>query len=260
MSTLLLEKLFSPGGVHTVFQPVFDLSRGTPVPWGVECLARGPRGSRAEPAAVLFEYVRFRRREAEMDKVCLQTALGEVAPFRDDTVLSLNVHASTLVKNAGFAPWLLRQAREAGISPERMVLEIVEHCPAQDPAALSRSLAHLRAAGMRVALDDVGSGVCSLRLVAELAPDIVKIDKFFTGSAETNPRSRSVLQTLVELAGSVGAAVIAKGVESRAQLSMVFALGVRLVQGYGICEPLEIAELARRLPALFAPDLHAQTA
>jgi len=236
-TTLLLEKLFEPGGIHTVYQPVFDLSRGTPFPWGVECLARGPRGTRAEPAAVLFEYVRFRRREAEMDKVCLQTALGSVGPFRDDTIFSLNVHASTLVKNAGFAPWLLRQAHEAGIAPGRIVLEIVEHCPVQDPEALARTLVQLRAAGMRVALDDVGSGVCSLRLVAELAPDIVKIDRFFTGSAESNPRSRSVLKTLVELAGSVGAAVVAKGVESRAQLSMVFAMGVRLVQGYGICEP-----------------------
>lgn len=250
--SLLMEQVFAPGAIRTVFQPVFDLSRGTPFPWGVECLSRGPRGTHIESAGVLFESVRQRRRESELDKICLQTALSAASHLKDEAMISMNVHASTLVRDAGFVPWFLRRANEAMIQPRRVVLEIVEQGTVHEPEALLRALLQLRAEGVRVALDDIGAGNSSLRLVVELAPEILKIDRFFIAQAGANPRSRAVLAALVDLADNVGASVVVEGVENRAQLAMAFSLGVRLVQGFGLCEPLEFDDLIHRVPAMLA--------
>ena len=256
----LMDRLLGPGGIRPVMQPLYDLSRGTPVPWAVECLSRGPAGSAAEPANLLFEYVRFRKREADVDKICIQTALRAASALRGDVRVNLNVHASTVARNPSFAPWLLRQAFDTGIAPSRLVLELVEHVPTPESDGLIRTLAHLRGAGVKIAVDDVGMGMSTLRLIVEVAPDLIKIDRFFIAGANSDPRKRAVISSMVELARNIGAAVVALGSESPNQLALVFSLGVRLVQGFGLCEPLPVDELAGRVPELFEQAQRAQSA
>jgi EAL domain-containing protein (putative c-di-GMP-specific phosphodiesterase class I) len=247
----LIDRLLTPGGIRSVLQPVFDLSRGTPVPWGVECLSRGPIGTGAEGAALLFEYVRFRRREAEVDKICITNALQAVSHLRGEARVVLNVHAATLARNPSFAPWLLRQAFESRVAPSRLILEVVEATTGQEIEPLARTLAPARAAGVRVSIDDVGTGASTLRLVVELAPDYLKIDRFFLPTSPSDARRLVVMESLVSLAKGVGANVIAEGVESPAQMGLIFSSGIRLVQGFAMCEPLPLEELAARTPDLF---------
>jgi EAL domain-containing protein (putative c-di-GMP-specific phosphodiesterase class I) len=249
---LLIDRVLGVGGIRAVLQPVYDISRAQPVACGVECLSRGPAGSNAEIASVLFDYVRRKKREAAVDRACIDAALRACTLLHDNLRVGLNVHGATLARDEGFAPWMLERLAEAGISPARVVLEIVEHAPAQDLESLAAAIASLRKHGVRLALDDVGLGSSGLRMVVEWQPDFIKIDRFFVSQAPSDKRRRAVIESVVALAAGIGAVSVAEGVETQEQLDLVTQSGVRLVQGYVFCEPLPPDELQRRTPSLFA--------
>jgi EAL domain-containing protein (putative c-di-GMP-specific phosphodiesterase class I) len=188
-----------------------------------------------------------------VDKICITNGLTAAANLRGDTRVHLNVHASTLARNPSFAPWLLRQAFELQVAPSRLVLEIVEATAAQEIEPIARTLAPARAAGVRVAIDDVGTGASTMRLVVDLSPEYFKIDRFFLPTGNDDHRRRAVLEGLVAMAGQLGATVIAEGVESRTQMGMLFSAGIRLVQGFALCEPMSVDELPSRAPEMFEP-------
>src|SRR5687768_660192 len=122
--------------------------------FAVECLTRGPRGSRLEEAPHLFEYIRRRGLEREMDRACIALALRSAAPL--DCRITFNVHPGTVTDS--FVPFLLGEARRAGIEPARLIVEVGEQSPCADSAAFCRALAALRQHGVGVAVDDVGYG------------------------------------------------------------------------------------------------------
>jgi EAL domain-containing protein (putative c-di-GMP-specific phosphodiesterase class I) len=248
---LLIDRLLGHGGIRAVLQPVYDVTKGVPAPCGVECLSRGPAGSNAESASVLFDYVRRKKREAAVDRACIQEALRAGASLRGDMRVGLNVHAATLARDEGFAPWMLERLAEQNIAPGRVVLEIVEHAPAQDLESLAVTLADLRGRGVRLALDDMGLGTSGLRMVVEWAPDYIKIDRFFVSQAPSDRLRRAVIDSVVKLAAGIGAITVAEGVETQEELNLVIEAGVRCVQGYAFCEPLDTEALKTRSPELF---------
>jgi EAL domain-containing protein (putative c-di-GMP-specific phosphodiesterase class I) len=243
--------LLGEGGIRAVLQPVYDVYGSVPGPCGVECLSRGPRQSNAESAAVLFDYVRRKKREADVDRACISAALEAAALLHSNVRVGLNVHASTLARDEGFTDWLLERLGQRGISPARLVLEIVEHGPAQDLEALADCLTALRRHGVRLALDDVGTGTSGLRLIVEWAPEFIKIDRFFVFDATRCARKRAIIKSIVRLAEDLGAVTVAEGVETTEQLELVIESGVRLVQGYVLCKALPVDELQARVPQLF---------
>jgi EAL domain-containing protein (putative c-di-GMP-specific phosphodiesterase class I) len=250
-SPLLIDRLLAEGGIQPALQPVYEIAGAVRTPVAVECLSRGPKGSNAEQAPVLFDYVRRKRREAEIDRACLATALSACESLKPTVRVGVNVHASTLARDADFPRWFLSRLQAKKIDAARVVMEIVEHGPAQDLDSLARALTELRVAGVRLALDDMGIGTSGLRLVVEWAPEYIKIDRFFVEGARECPRKLAVLRSIVAMADGVGASTIVEGVETEEQLQMVIESGVKLVQGYVFCRPLAPPELARRVPELF---------
>ena len=248
---LLIDRLLAHGGIRAMLQPVYVISRGAPAACGVECLSRGPAGSNAESASVLFDYVRRKKREAAIDRACIAASMRAAAGLKTDVRVGLNVHAATLARDEGFAAWMLEQLKEQGIASNRVVLEIVEHAPAQDLESLAETLAVLRGDGVRLALDDVGLGTSGLRMVVEWAPDYIKIDRFFVAQAPKDRLRRAVIDSIVALAEGIGAVTVAEGVETQDELKLVTDRGVRLVQGWVFCEALPPDALSRRTPELF---------
>src|SRR5213076_79354 len=112
-------------GLTTVFQPIFSNSGGERRLFGYEALTRGPVGTNLERADVLFEYVRRKGREALVDRACVSAALKEFKTFRGGA-LSLNVHASTIESDGGFAAFLHQACIEAVVETKVLILEIVE--------------------------------------------------------------------------------------------------------------------------------------
>ena len=119
-----------------------------------------------------------------------------------------------------------------GVDPARVVLELTEYAPVHDYAALTEALAPSRAAGMRIAIDDVGAGFASMSHVLRLRPDLVKIDMTLVRDIDADPIRQALAGALVRFAEATGAAVVAEGVETVAELTALDSLGVPLAQGY----------------------------
>src|SRR5262249_25077384 len=151
----LIDRILAPGGVRALLQPVYRISGTARAVHAVECLARGPVGTNAEAAPVLFDYVRRKREEARVDRICIAAALSAVREGRDQVRVCINAHASTLGRDETFPAFFAALLKAYRVEPERIVLELVEHGPALDFKGFARSLHDLRDLGMRLAIDDL---------------------------------------------------------------------------------------------------------
>jgi EAL domain-containing protein (putative c-di-GMP-specific phosphodiesterase class I) len=239
----LLDTLLEPGRLSVVFQPIFEVGQARLQLHGLECLIRGPRGTNAERPNVLFEYVRRKRAEAAVDRACVRAALAEAALLPGEPTLNVNVHASTLARDVGFAGFLLERAAEAAIAARRLVLEIVEHAPPLDVPGFRRALAELREAGLTIALDDVGLGQSNYKMILDVRPDIYKLDRYLVSGAWNDPYRQVILDSLARMVRRLEARAVAEGVEDRNELVAVEAAGIDLVQGFLFARPLPRAEL-----------------
>ena len=242
----LLESLLIPGALTPRYQPLVEIPpSGAAVIYGAECLIRGPAGTNLERADVLFEYVRRKSAEVLMDRACIRVSLQAAAALPPSLRLSLNVHALTLARDHGFPDYLAGEAVRAGIAPGRLTVEIVEHAPDRDLPDLRGALAAFRAAGIKIAIDDLGSGAANFRMLIDLAPDCLKIDRYFVTGVQADPRRRAVVRAVMMMAESLDAQVIGEGVETEAEADCLGELGVTLHQGYLYAKPVCAAEFPR---------------
>ncbi|MDP9301442.1 MAG: EAL domain-containing protein [Actinomycetota bacterium] len=123
------------------------------------------------------------------------------------------------------------------VPAERLVLEITENAPVHDYERLGAALAPMRARGVRLAIDDTCSGYASLRHVLHLRPDTIKLDITLTRGVETDTARRLLVEALVGFAPSVGAEVLAEGIEGAEQLRTLMDAGVQLGQGHYLGRP-----------------------
>jgi EAL domain-containing protein (putative c-di-GMP-specific phosphodiesterase class I) len=239
----LLDILLEPGRLSVVFQPIFEVGVASPQLHALECLIRGPAGTNAERPAVLFEYVRRKRAEAAVDRACVATALAEAGRLPGRPRVSVNVHASTLGRDLGFPAYLLDQAAAAGIEGHRLVVEIVEHAPPLDVPSFRRALERLRAAGVSIALDDVGLGQSNYKMILDVRPDIYKLDRYLVAGAWSDPYRQVILDSLARMVRRLEARAVAEGVEDAHELVAVEAAGIDLVQGFFFARPMPSQDL-----------------
>jgi len=234
----LLDHALEPGSLSAVFQPVVDLGAASPSVYYVEGLVRGPKGTNLERPDVLFCYARRRGAEASMDRAAVRAILTAAESLPEDAAIGLNVHASSLAADLELLPHLVAVAREHGIALDRLLVEILEHGLPWDFGALRRTLAALRDLGVRIALDDIGTGQSNfLMMTLECRPDVLKVDRYLVGTCDHDPDRAQVLRHLARLADSFGARVVAEGVETGAELLAVRAAGIHLAQGYVFGRP-----------------------
>lgn len=233
----LIHDILAPGGISMLFQPVFRMTSGKRRVFALEALARGPKGSNVERADVLFEYVRRKGKEIDVDRKCVEAALAAAARMECRAAISINVHASTLEQDDRFALFLIECCDFYGVDVERVILEIVEQQQYWDSVLFFRAIAVLRSAGVRIALDDIGLGYSNYRTLIEVRPDFYKIDRYFVAGCGTKDNARAAIESIVLLATRLGGMAIAEGIESEDDLNTVRALGIDLVQGFHLAEP-----------------------
>ncbi len=235
------------------FQPIVEMQGERERLHSLECLVRGPAGTHAESAAVLFDYVRRRGAEVAVDRLCIAACLNAARAFPDWVCFSVNVHATTLSRDEKFAEYLQHTANAQNISASRLTVEIVEHAPPHDGPAFMRAIEAVRKAGFKLALDDIGLGHSNYKMIVDVRPDYFKIDRYFTGTAQSDPYRLAVLESVARLASRVGARVVAEGVETIDTLKAVNELGIDLIQGFLVAPPLASqAALEHRLLAALA--------
>lgn len=237
MMRTLLEAILAEGGLTTLYQPIFEIrERGVNV-FALEALSRGPKGSNAERADVLFEYVRRKGKETEVDRACTTSALRAARSAAMPCPISINVHASTLERDDRW-PEFLAEACDCNEFPlSKVILEIVEQQKYWDERRFFRTLDTLRTAGVKIALDDIGLGYSNYRMLVEIRPDFFKIDRYFVSGSGKKPGARAAIESIVLLAERLGGHVIAEGIESDNDLQTVLGLGIHLVQGYHLAAP-----------------------
>jgi EAL domain-containing protein (putative c-di-GMP-specific phosphodiesterase class I) len=234
----LLQQVLGKGGIVSVVQPIFRLDGDTHRLAGVECLTRGPVGTPFHGADALFAYARHKRAEHIVDQRCISAALEAASAIPSSIRLSLNVHASTLGRCADFCGWLCAIAASNSIDPQRLTVEIVEHAPVWNRPEFSQTIAALREAGMRIALDDIGVGHSNFKMMVDVKPDYFKLDRYFVHGCHSNKYRYAVVASVATLAEEFGSTVVAEGIEDPADLEVLRDLGITLVQGFLFCRPI----------------------
>lgn len=211
---------------EVVFQSVHDVPSGKVV--GVEALARFPR----EP----FRPDGFLAQAAllglgiELETAIVARVISMVPQLPEDIYVAVNISPTAAL----VAPWAQILA---DVDPTRIVLELTEHDAVLDYGALDDALEPCRARGVRVAVDDVGAGFSSFSHVLELSPEFVKIDQSITRHIDVDDARRRLAHAIAELAGQMGATVIAEGVETQSELDAINAAGIGCAQGYYLSRP-----------------------
>jgi EAL domain-containing protein (putative c-di-GMP-specific phosphodiesterase class I) len=230
-----LRAVLATRSVRTVFQPVVELPTRQVV--GVEALTRGPRDGALERPDALFAAARAAGVTGELDRLCHAEALNqwEIARPPAELRLFLNCEPAGL----GATSWAALLAGIARYPQVQVVVEITERDLARDPAELLTFTEHLRAAGVGIALDDVGVDADSLALMPFLMPDVVKLDISLLRRAP-DPALARVLSAVRAHAQRRGALVLAEGVETVEHERLAIAFGATLAQGwyYGAPRPL----------------------
>jgi diguanylate cyclase (GGDEF)-like protein len=233
----LVAQVAAAGALKTVFQPIFDLRSGRPR--GFEALSRPMPGSGFSDATDLFTAAEAFGRTVELDLASLTTSIAAFARLALPGSLALNISPRSLESDQFSVHGLVKLLQRNGVDPGRVVLELTERESVEDMDRLISAVEACRAAGMRVAADDVGAGNAGLRLLSQIRFDIVKIDLSLIHGGAVRATSQEVVQTLNDLADRWGALVIAEGIETAEQLEFVRSLEIRAGQGYLLGMPAE---------------------
>jgi len=243
MNRSLLDQILEPEALSLLVQPIVQITPTGRELYGVECLTRGPKATLFERPDVLFDYVRRKKAEVAVDWRVIELVLRESGRLPQFVRVSINVHASTLGRDPDFVRNLRQRADLAQIDLSRLTIEIVEHAPMWNKPQTRENISALRAAGVRIALDDVGAGQSNYHMILDSTPDCFKVDAFMVENLASDPRRRAIIASLVKLAAELGSGLVVEGVEEESQLSVLQDLGVSLVQGYLFSRPITIDQL-----------------
>jgi EAL domain-containing protein (putative c-di-GMP-specific phosphodiesterase class I) len=218
--------LAHPDDLTLVFQPIVDLARARVA--GYQALARFPGSAGPD---VWFAAAAEAGIAAELEALAIHKALATVPDLPPDTFLTVNVSPHLL----GSAP--VQDALATRPDLDRVVVELTEHTPVHDLAALRRQCDELRQRGALIALDDAGSGYSGLQQLAALRPQVVKLDRALVSDADTDPVRVALAEMLGEFAGRIDAWLLAEGLETADELAAFLRLGVPLGQGWVLGRP-----------------------
>ncbi len=234
-----LEQALDTDQIRLEYQPVVRLGSGQLA--GAEALVRWrhPRRGMLNPADFLPVAQRSgilaRLGTMVLEQAC-RTAAGWPRPTsRGGYFVSVNVSVEQL-GDAAAAGEVLRTAETAGLAPNQLILEISNGL-GSDGQIVASTVAELREAGVRVALDDFGSAT-SLRDLKQLGIDLVKLDREFVVDVDGPPADAAFALAVLRLAEARGAEAVAKGIETREQAWRLAELGCRYGQGYFFSKPL----------------------
>ncbi len=226
------------------FQPTLDLRSGAV--HGVEALVRWEHPTLG---MLLPDYfVPLAERVGlinPLTRTVLDLAITELARLdRCGHSLQMSVNISQWDLMDEYLPESIgRTLKWFDIAPERITLEVTESSLSQHPEQNKRSLALLRAARVKISIDDFGVGYSSMSQLLELAVDELKIDKSFVLALETDTRAIALIRSIIEMARALDLEVVAEGVENPGTLEALRRVGTDIIQGDYIGRPLTGAEL-----------------
>jgi EAL domain-containing protein (putative c-di-GMP-specific phosphodiesterase class I) len=213
-----------------VYQPiVVAASRGL---FGYEALVRTTEPNLSTPAA-LFQAAEQLDRLHDVGRAVRRAVAGGVDKLPPESVVFVNLHSADLLDAQ-----LYDVAAPLASLADRVVFELTERSALAQVDALFERAAELRRRGYRVAIDDLGGGHAALRTLADVNPEVVKLDISLIRGIDSDALRQIVVRSMVELATRLEAVVVAEGVETEAERDAAIALGCHLLQGFRFGRPL----------------------
>lgn len=231
------------GKIDVVFQPLFDGDDGALV--GVEALARWTHLGEPVPPVRFIAHAEETGLIQSLGEAVLRKACEAGARWPNLTV-AVNVSPIQL-RDPTFPLAVDRVLRETGFPADRLEFEITENVFAGDQPAMSRRLEALRGMGIRIAVDDFGSGYSSFGYLRSFALDRIKIDRSFV--TDPGEASRIIVETIVGMGKAMGIPITAEGVETQAQRDFLTERGCERLQGYLLSRPVDASAIDEMVSA-----------
>jgi len=219
------------------FQPIVH-AKDTSRIFGQEALLRGidEDGSLIAPSRLL-KVAREANVLFQLDRAARLTAICEAVRLGLTDRIFINFTPTSIYDPVFCLRSTVSAIKQAGISHENVVFEVVESEQAQDISHLKDILHFYRDAGFLIALDDLGAGYSGLNLIHQLRPDFIKLDLDLVRNVHQDPYKALITEKLLEIAQSLNIRTIAEGIECQEELQWVQAHGTDFVQGYLIAKP-----------------------
>lgn len=220
--------------ITMAFQPIVDIRTGTI--FAYEALVRGVDGQSAGHilSAVGPDMI------YKFDQTCRVKAIelaGRLFAPADHAKLSINFMPNAVYEPDACIRASLAAARRVGFDPARLMFEFTEDERMCDVPHVRRIIESYRARGFTTAVDDFGAGYAGLGLLAELEPDILKLDMALIRGIDASAARRTIVAGVVSMADALGIRCIAEGIETAAELEVLRGIGIELCQGYFIAQP-----------------------
>ncbi len=234
-----LRRALRAGELVPYYQPVVDIRSGQLR--GAEVLVRWrkPDGTLVLPGSFI-PLAESSGLILEMTRDLMRRACAEAGPtlgLRPGMKIAFNF-AGQLFRNESIVKDVRNIFFGSEIKLSQVVLELTERDPIENFTETRQIIAALQGLGVRIAIDDVGTGHSGLSYMLKLGVDIIKIDKMFVDAIGTDRNSTTIVETLVDLAHNMRMDVIAEGVENFEQVMHLRDLGIRSAQGYVFAPPL----------------------
>lgn len=220
--------VLAAGGPAIALQPIYDLRSDTVT--GVEALSRFPTGSGWSPDR-WFAEAHAVGLGPTLEAAAVRNALGVLPSLAPELSMAVNVSPGALCRDGALASLLA--AAPAG----RVVVELTEHERLDLSGTLLAVLADLRDQGVRIAVDDAGSGYAGLEHILDLGPDVLKLDRSLVDGIAQHPGRQAMCEAMVRFAARTDTLLVAEGVESEHDLQTLRHLNVRYAQGYHLGRP-----------------------
>lgn len=213
----------------TAFQPIHDLASGRVI--GAEALSRfvcedgaGAEHWFKEAAAVGLT--------TELELAAIESALTAALALPSHLYVALNTSPAACLE-----PRLHEVLATGTIPLNRLVLELTERLEVEEYDPLTSALTPLRQSGLRIAVDDAGSGFASMRHILRVRPDIIKLDRSLIAGIDEDQGQRALGAAMVSFTRKIGASLVAEGIETEAELAIVTGLEMTAGQGYILGRP-----------------------
>ncbi len=235
--------------LYLAFQPQFEITGKQVI--GVEALLRWSHPSLGNVSPATF--IPIAEETGHIMHLGLwvieeaMRAYKEISATIDRAItISINLSAHQLM-DTKLPDWLNKLARANGISPSLFQIEVTESAIMSDEKSAIDVLSRFSEYGFPISIDDFGTGYSCLNYINRIKPQEIKIDRTFVQNITTNADSRNIVTFTVGLAKTMGMEVVAEGVETPEQLSLLRDIGEMRIQGFLLGQPVRIGELTQSL-------------
>jgi diguanylate cyclase (GGDEF)-like protein len=242
-----LRTAISSAAVDVFFQPIISFSSNRIS--GFECLARWNDADLGMvPPDVFISVAERRGLITPLSKVLFSKALGAMAHWPDNMFMAFNLSPSQLIDHST-SKNLIAQIHQHHIDPARVEFEVTETAVMINPAAAARVIHEIKASGVRISLDDFGTGQSSLSRLRELPFDKLKIDRSFVSNLTEDKASETITRAILAMCEGLGISTVAEGIETKEQAAKLIEMGCHYGQGYLFGRPKNISDTENLLRA-----------